>query len=178
MFNGTGAIATSATDRTFDSPTASRTALVRAANGSMSSTGAGSDDNDQARTPSEDDVSEMAVAGCSHGGPEAKSPSTGALELTRTRATSATEANADSHGRTRSADDISVRAATGVTTLTQQAQPGRDARSKVPRPDPAADPRWEAAIRARGVGTPIIREDPGTGALDSASERKVIGLSE
>ena len=152
MFNGTGAIATSATDRTFDSPTASRTALVRAANGSMSSTGAGSDDNDQARTTSEDDVSEMAVAGCSHGGPEAKSPSTGALELTRTRATSATEANADSHGRTRSADDISVRAAT--------------------------DPRWEAAIRARGVGTPIIREDPGTGALDSASERKVIGLSE
>ena len=33
---------------------------------------------------------------------------------------------------------------------------------EVPRPDPAADPRWEAAIRARGTRPPITRDDPGT----------------
>ena len=30
----------------------------------------------------------------------------------------------------------------------------------VPRPDPAADPRWEAALRAVGTRTPITRVKP------------------
>ncbi len=66
-----------------------------------------------------------------------------------------------------------MRVATGVKTLTQSnssrlSQAGTQDR-EVPRPDPAADPRWEAAIRARGTGTPIIRDDPGTGAIASSA---------
>ena len=151
MNNGTGAIAAGATDRTSNSPSASGAALVRADNEPMSSTGAGSDDNDQAGTPSEDDVSEMATAGpttptqsssSSHGGPEAQPPNTGALARMRTRTASPAEVVADSPGRTWSVDGVSTRAATGVTTLTQssprrsnQAGTGdREARSFVERP--------------------------------------------
>ena len=81
----------------------------------MSSTGADSDDHDQTGTPSDYDVSEMVTAGpttltqsssSSHGGPEAMSPNTGALEQSGV-------------ALARSADDVSVRAATGVTTSTQ-----------------------------------------------------------
>ena len=91
MNNGTGA---SATDRTSYSPSASGAALVRA----------GSDDNDRAGTPSEDDDSEMAAAGpmtptqsrtISQSGPEAMSSSTKALDRTMTRADPSPEANSE-----------------------------------------------------------------------------------
>ena len=140
---------------------ASGAALARADNEPMSSTGADSDDNDQTRTPSEDDVSEMAAAGptnptqsssSSHGGPEAQPPGTGTLVRTGSSATSPAEAVAHSPGQPRGAYGVSTQAA--VTTLTQS-RPRRTSqagtRDREALPDPAADPRWEAVLRAVGV---------------------------
>ena len=174
--NGTGAIASGATNETIHSPAAGGAALGRAVNGSMSSTGVDPEVNDQTRTPEEGSVSEMATAGSTtptqsrfinRGGSDATSSST--VDRTKTRATTSPEASAGSLGRVRSADDISVRAATGVTTLPQsnsrgRSQAGTEDRA-VPRPDPASDPRREAALRAVKGRTPIIREDPGAGAI-------------
>ena len=66
MRNGTGAIAQSATDRTSTSSSAGGAALARADTEPMSSTGAGSSDNDQAGTPSEDNVSESRTQDGAH----------------------------------------------------------------------------------------------------------------
>ena len=172
MNNGTGAIAAGATDRTSNSPSASGAALVRADNEPMSSTGAGSVANDQAGTPSEDDVSDMAEAGpptptqsgsSSHGGPEAQPPSTGALARTGSSASSPAEEVAHNTGQPRGADGSFIQAATVVTTLTQS-RPRRSSQAgtgdREARPDPAADPRWEAALRAVGVQPAITREEP------------------
>ena len=176
IYSGTGAIASRATNETINSPAADGAALGRASHGSMSSTRADPEVKDQTRTPEEDSVSEMAAAGSTtstqsrfinRGGPEARSSSTIALDRTRTRAATSPEASAGNQEWNRSADDVSVRAATGVKTQSNScrlSQAGTQDR-EVPRPDPAADLRWEAAIRAVGVRTPIIREDPGTWAI-------------
>ena len=143
----TGAIASRATDENIHSPAASGAALGRATNGTKTSTGADPEDYDQTRTPSEDSVSEMAAAGQtpSQDGPETSSSSTVALDRTRNLAATSPEANVGSQGRDRSAEDVSVRAATGATTLIQSnsrglSQAGTQDR-EVPRPDPASDPR-------------------------------------
>ena len=101
--------------------------------------------NDLNRTPSEDNASERDAAGqtSSNSGPEAGPSITVALHRTRTRATAPSEASAGYLERHMSEDDD----------------------REGPRPDPVSDPRWEAAIRARGMGTPINRGDPGTGAI-------------
>ena len=65
------------------------------------------------------------------------------MHRTRSRATTPSEASAGDLERHRSEDDD----------------------REGPRPDPASDPRWEAAIRARDTGTSIYRGDPGTGAI-------------
>ena len=146
--SGTGPIASRATDENIHS---------LAASGTKTSTGADPEDNDETRAPSEDNVSEMAAAGQtpSQDGPETRSFSTAALDRTRTKAATSPEANAGSQGRDRSADDVSMRTATGATTLTQSnsrglSQAGTQDR-EVPRPDPATNPRWGALLRSMGV---------------------------
>ena len=159
--------------RTSNSPSASGAALVTADSEPTSSTGAGSDDNRSAFSDGRggtDDSNAVELQRRSHPalepwfGPEAQPPSTGALVRTRSRATSPAEVVANSPGRTGSADGVSTQAATGVTTLTQS-RPRRSSQSRTGdqearRPDPAADPRWEAALRAVGVRPPITRAEP------------------
>ena len=112
---------------------------------SKTSTGVDPEGNDLNRTPSEDNALERDAAGqtSSNSGPKAGSSITAALHRTRNRATTPSEASAGDLERHRSGDDD----------------------REGPRPNPALDPRWEAAIRARGTGTSIIRGDPRTGAI-------------
>ncbi len=154
--SGTKAIASRATDENITSPAASGAVLGRAANGSKTPTGADPDGNDQNRTPSEDSASERDATGqtSSNCGPEAGSSTTIALHRTESRATTPSEASAGDMERYRSEDDD----------------------REEPRPDPALDPRWEAALRSRGAA-PIDRGDPETGAIATTTDG-TIGFAE
>ena len=72
------------------------------------------------------------------------------------------------------ARSVSEMAAAGPTTLTESGNISRGGPEaiqtqdrEVLRPDPVDDPRWQAAIRARGSQTPISRGDPGTEVIIS-----------